>query len=69
MTDETRHEPPSEMKAGEKPRDSISELLHGEQNNGVTEEEDARREQAKSDASDAAERIHREGGQRGKQHL
>ena len=79
---ETSHEPtsrqtdpesdtdgPADMKAGVKPGDSLSELRHPEQNNGITEEEEARR-QANVDAAAAqAERMRNAPGHTGRDHL
>ncbi len=69
MSEHTSHEGPSDMKAGEKPRDSISELLHGEQNNGITGEEESRREQAQQEAAQEAERIKSLPGDHDRGHL
>ena len=54
---EESHEPPHGIKAGQKPGESMRELFHGEENNGTTAEEDARREANVDAAAEQAERI------------
>ncbi|SEQ70797.1 hypothetical protein [Microlunatus flavus] len=79
---ETSHEPtsrqtspesqtdgPADMKAGVKPGDSLSELRHPEQNNGITEEEEARRQANVDAAAEQAERLRNAPGHTGRDHL
>lgn len=79
---ETSHEPtsrqtspesstdgPADMKAGVKPGDSLSELRHPEQNNGITEEEEARRQANVDAAAEQAERMRNAPGHTGRDHL
>jgi hypothetical protein len=69
MSDSNGPDGPENIKAGETPRDSIHELLHGEENNGVTREEDSRREEAKQEAAQEAERIKSLPGDHDRGHL
>jgi hypothetical protein len=60
---------PADMKAGVKPGDSISELRSGEQNNGITEEEENRRQANVDAATEQAERLRNAPGHTGRDHL
>ncbi len=69
MTENDGPDGPPNIKAGEKPGDSVRELLHGEENIGVTREEDSRREEAKQEAAQEAERIKSLPGDHDRGHL
>ena len=60
---------PSDMKAGVKPGDSMSELRHPEQNNGITAEEEARRQANVDAAAEQAEKLRNAPGHTGRQGL
>ncbi len=81
-TGETSHEPtsrqasptsstdgPADMKAGVRPGDSMRELRHPEENNGITAEEEARRQANVQAAADEAERMRNAPGHHGRDHL
>lgn len=66
---ETRTDGPADMKAGVRPGESVSELRHPEQNNGVTEEEESRRQANVDTAAEQAERMRNAPGHTGRDHL
>lgn len=68
-SEESRTDAPPDMKAGVRPGHSISELRNADENNGITEEEESRR-QANVDAAAAeAERLRNAPGHTGRDHL
>lgn len=69
MSEQTSTEGPSDMKAGVKPGDSMDELRHPEQNNGITAEEEARRQANVDAAAEQAERLRNAPGHTGRQGL